>query len=148
MMGRKDRTVAPISALTLEDLVPADHFYRHLDHVFDLTFVPELVRGCYAESNGRPSIDPVVFFRLQLVMFFEGIRSERQLLRLAADRLSVRWYLGYNLNEPLPDHSSLTHIRARYGLQIFRRFFDAIVMQCQQAGLIWVKELYFDATQG
>jgi transposase len=71
-----------------------------------------------------------VFFRLQLVMFFEGIRSERQLLRLAADRLSVRRYLGFNLDEPLPDHSSLTRIRTRYGVQIFRHFFEAIVEQC------------------
>jgi transposase len=69
-------------------------------------------------------------------MFFENIRSERLLMRHAADRLSVRWYLGYDLNEPLPDHSSLTKIRTRYGLEIFRRFFEAIVEQCQQAG-IW-----------
>ena len=68
-------------------------------------------------------------------MFFEGIRSERHLMRLVADRLSVRWYLGYNLDESLPDHSSLTRIRTRYGLDIFRRFFEAIVEQCQQAGL-------------
>jgi transposase len=59
--------------------------------MLDLGFVRELVRGDYAEI-GRLSVDPVVFFKLQLVMFFEGIRSERQLLRLAADRLSVRWY--------------------------------------------------------
>ena len=80
-------------------------------------------------------------------MFFEGVRSERLLMRLAADRLSVRWYLGYNLDEPLPDHSSLTRIRLRYGLEVFRRFFEAIVEQCQQAGLVWGHELYFDATQ-
>lgn len=79
-------------------------------------------------------------------MFFEGIRSERLLMRLVADRLSVRWYLGYNLDEPLPDHSSLTRIRTRYGLEVFRRFFEAIVAQCQQAGLVWGRELYFDAT--
>ena len=96
---------------------------------------------------GRPSVDPVVFFRLQLVMFFEGIRSERQFLRLAADRLSVQWFLGYNLDEPLPDHSSLTRIRARYGLEVFRRFFEAVVEHCQQAGLVWGQELYVDATQ-
>ena len=98
-------------------------------------------------SKGRPSIDPVVFFKLQLVMFFEGIRSERQLMRHAADRLSVRWYLGYDLNEPLPDHSSLTRIRDRYGVDVFRRFFDAIVEQCQQEKLVWGKELYIDSTQ-
>jgi hypothetical protein len=62
-------------------------------------------------GGGRPSIDPIVFFKLQLVMFFEGIRSERQLMRHAADRLSVRWYIAYDLGEPLPDHSSLTRIR-------------------------------------
>jgi transposase len=80
-------------------------------------------------------------------MFFEGLRSERQLMRHAADRLSVRWYLGYDLNEPLPDHSSLTRMRERYGVDIFRRFFDAIVEQCQQEKLVWGKELYIDSTQ-
>jgi transposase len=146
MMGQKTRLFTPLPPVTIEELIPADHFYRHLDQVLDLTFVRDLVRDCYVAGIGRPSVDPVVFFRLQLVMFFEGIRSERALLRLAADRLSVRWYLGFNLDEPLPDHSSLTRIRVRYGLEIFRRFFDAIVEQCQQAGLVWGQELYFDAT--
>jgi transposase len=146
MMGMQTRLFTPISLSSLDSLVPADHFYRQLDRILDLAFVRELVQATYAEI-GRPSIDPVVFFKLQLVMFFEGIRSERQLVRLAADRLSVRWYLGYNLDESLPDHSSLTRIRARYGLEVFRRFFEAVVEQCQQAGLVWGKELYFDATQ-
>jgi transposase len=108
--------------MTLEQLVPVDHFYRHLDRVFNLSFVRDLVHDCYIVGVGRPSVDPVVFFKLQLVMFFEGIRSERQPLRLAADRLRVRWYLGYNLDEALPDHSSLTRIRTRYGPEVFRRF--------------------------
>jgi DDE family transposase/transposase-like protein DUF772 len=74
-------------------------------------------------------------------------RSERQLMRHAADRLSVLWYIGYDLGEPLPDHSSLTRIRERYGVEVFRRFFDAIVEQCQQEKLIWGRELYIDGTQ-
>lgn len=135
----------PVPAVSLEELIPADHFYRHLERVLDLTFVREFVQDCYA-LGGRPSVDPVVFFKLQLVMFFEGLRSERLLMRTVADRLSVRWYVGYNLDEPLPDHSSLTRIRTRYGLAVFRRFFEAIVAQCQQAGLVWGRELYFDAT--
>jgi transposase len=147
MMGTKARLFTGVPAVTLDELVPADHFYRHLDRVLDLSFVRELVQDRYAGGMGRPSVDPVVFFKLHLVMFFEGIRSERQLLRLAADRLSVRWYLGYNLDESLPEHSSLTRIRARYGLEVFRRFFEAIVAQCQQAGLVWGRELYIDATQ-
>src|SRR5262249_13388538 len=100
----------------------------------------------YAET-GRPSIDPVVFFKLQLILFFEGLRSERQLLQVVADRLSLRWYVGYDLTEPLPDHPSLSRIRERYGLQGFRHFFAAIVEQCIGAGLVWGQELYLDATK-
>src|SRR5260221_9122808 len=146
MMGRKERHVAPLINVSLEELVPHDHFYRQVERTFDLSFVREFVQQTYA-GVGRPSIDPIVFFKLQLVMFFEDIRSERLLMRHAADRLSVRWYLGYDLGEPLPDHSSLTRIRERYGVDIFRRFFDAIVEQCQQEKLIWGKELYIDSTQ-
>src|SRR5713101_5511433 len=146
MMGKKERSFAQLIQVSLEELVPADHFYRHLERTLDLSFVREFVQETYA-SRGRPSIDPVVFFKLQLVMFFEDIRSERLLMRHAADRLSVLWYLGYDLGEPLPDHSSLTRIRERYGIEVFRRFFEAIVEQCQQAGLVWGKELYIDATK-
>jgi transposase-like protein DUF772 len=68
--------------------------------------------------------------------------DEEPAFRHAADRLSVRWYLGYDLNEPLPDHSSLTRIREHYGVEVFHRFFDAIVEHCQQEKLVWGKELY------
>ncbi len=146
MMGTKERHFASLINVSLEELVPSDHFYRHVERSLDLSFVHHFVQETYA-GKGRPSIDPVVFFKLQLVMFFEGIRSERQLMRQAADRLSIRWFLGYDLGEPLPDHSSLTRIRERYGVDIFRRFFDAIVEQCQQEKLVWGKELYIDSTQ-
>jgi len=66
-------------AVSLEELVPADTFYRHLEVKLDLGFVRDWTRELYA-ARGRPSIDPVVFFKLQLVMFFEGIRSERKLI--------------------------------------------------------------------
>ena len=68
-------------------------------------------------------------------------------MTVVADRLSIRWYLGYDLHEPLPDHSSLTKIRDRYGLETFRRFFEEIVERCAEAGLVWGEELYFDATK-
>ena len=103
MMGIKQRVFEPLPNLSLEELVPKDNFYRCLEATIDLSFVRDLVKDCYV-SSGRPSVDPVVFFRLQLVMFFEDIRSERQLMEVAADRLSIRWYPGYDLNEPLPDH--------------------------------------------
>jgi len=147
MMGTKVRSFSPLPRdVSLEELVPEDHFYRRLEARLDLSFVRELVGPLYAKG-GRPSVDPVVFFKLQLVMFFEDLRSERQLMGVVADRLSLRWYLGYDLNEPLPDYSSLTRIRERYGLLTFRRFFERIVEECAQAGLVWGEELFFDATK-
>src|SRR5215212_221438 len=147
MMGTKIRNFAPLPReVSLEDLVPKDNFYRRLEATLDLSFIRDLVKDHYA-CAGRPSIDPVVFFRLQLVMFFEDICSERRLMEVAADRLSVRWYLGYDLHESLPDHSSLTRIRERYSLSVFRRFFERIVEMCFEAGLVWGEELYFDATK-
>src|SRR4051812_15342674 len=68
-------------------------------------------------------------------------------MAVAADRLSIRWYLGYDLHKPLPDHSSLSRIRDRYGLGTFRRFFEEIVERCSEVGLVWGEELYFDATK-
>jgi hypothetical protein len=63
MMGMKARLFTPVPAVSLDKLVPADHFYRHLDRVLDLSFVRDLVQDCYAAGVGRPSVDPVVFFK-------------------------------------------------------------------------------------
>jgi transposase len=126
--------------ITVESAVPQNHFYRHLHRTLDLSFVHDLAADCYATS-GRPSIDPEDFFRLQLIMFFSGIRSERQLLEQARYNLAMRCgcplgRTSYNLDEPLPDHSSLSRIRARLGLPVFRRFFATIVAQCIRADLV------------
>ncbi len=110
MLGEKIRQFADHPTISLEALVPPGHFYRRLERILDLAFVRDLVRDYYAD-RGRPSVDPVVFFKLQLVMFFEGIRSERKLIETASLNVAHRWYLGYALDEPLPDHSSLTRIR-------------------------------------
>src|SRR5688572_29512037 len=137
MLGpAKPRRLDQPIAVSLEALVPASSFYRYLEHALELSFVREWTRGLYAE-RGRPSIDPVVFFKLQLVLFFEGIRSERKLIETASLNLAHRWYLGYALDEDLPDHSSLTRIRQRLGIDIFQRFFEKVVDLCQEAGLVW-----------
>jgi transposase len=131
--------------IAVESYVPKDHLFRHLHRVLDLSFVRDLVADRYA-LGGRPSIDPEVFFRLHLIMFFCGIRSERQLLEQASYNLAMRWYAGYNMDEPLPDHSSMSKIRTRLGLPVFRRFFEIIAEQCIAAGLVWGEELISDAT--
>src|SRR3712207_1189049 len=96
MLGTKARDFAPIGNVSLEDLVPPDHCSRHLERRLARTCVRDLVQPRYAATR-RPSVDPVVFVTLQLILLFEGLRSERQLLRVAADRLRLRWDLGDDL---------------------------------------------------
>lgn len=137
------RLAAPLTA-SLDELVPADHVYRHLERTLDLDFVRELGKDADAPS-GRPSLAPVVFFTLQLILFFAGRRAERQLRRVGADRLRLRWWLGDDLAESVPDHSRLTRLRERYGLAVFRRFFEAIVERCVAAGRVWGQERSIDS---
>ena len=146
MMGHRSKRFKLFTETNLEALLPADNFYRRLEERLDLSFVRDLVRDRY-EEMGRPSIDPVVFFKLHLIAFFDGITSERRLMETAQLNLAHRWYLGYDLDEPLPDHSSLSKIRSRYGLEAFHGFFERIVELCMEAGLVEGEELYLDATK-
>ena len=115
MLGHKARDFRKHVSISLEDLVPQDNFYRQVEQSLDLSFVHDLADELYS-SMGRPSVDPVVFFKLQLIAFFEGIRSERQLMEIVNLNLAHRWFIGYDLNERVPDHSSLSKIRERLGL--------------------------------
>jgi transposase len=146
MLGRKDKNFKSLTAVSLEDLVPDDNFYRQIEGCVDLDFVRDLVQDYYSIVD-RPSIDPVVFFKLQLIAFFEGIRSERLLMETVSLNLAHRWFIGYGLDESVPDHSSLSKIRERYGMEIFQQFFEHIVELCIEAGLVWGEELYFDSTK-
>jgi len=146
MLGFKVREFKQHKAISLEDLVPNDNFYRQVERSIDLSFIRDLADEFYS-NIGRPSIDPVVFFKLQLIAFFEGIRSERQLMETVNLNLAHRWSIGYDLDEPVPDYSSLSKIRERYGLEVFQQFFEHIVELCIEAGLVWGDELYFDSTK-
>ena len=146
MMGYKIRNLKNFTSFSLENLVPEDNFHRQVEQCIDLSFVRDLVSHLYS-AFGRPSIDPVVFFKLQLIAFFEGIQSERLLMETVNLNLAHRWFTGYDLDEAVPDHSNLSKIRERYGMEIFQRFFEKIVGLCADAGLVWGEELYFDSTK-
>ena len=116
MLSVKQRVFKTHLTLSLETLVPPNNFYRQVQSKLDIDFVRELVAERYSPL-GRPSIDPVVFFKLHLILFFEGLRSERQLIEMVNLRLDHRWYLGYDLDEAIPDASSLSKIRDRWVLE-------------------------------
>lgn len=131
MQSRKDRWQEDLFVGSpLRDLVPEDHILKRVDRILDLSWLHDMVSECYCQDNGRPSIDPESALRLMLAGFFEGIVQDRRLMRRAQTDLAFRWFAGYRLDEPLPDRSSLTRVRQRWGEKLFRQVFERTVKQC------------------
>ncbi len=131
---------------TLRDLVPDDYVLKRVDKVLDLSWLRNEVRDLYDDRMGRPSIDPEAAVRLMLAGFFHGIVHDRKLMREARMHLGIRWFAGFRLHEELPDHSSLTRIRQRWGPERFKRIFHKTVEACVKAGLVDGETVHIDAT--
>ena len=136
MQGKHSFDPRAETVISLESFVPKDHFLRKVDRVLDLSFVRELTAPCYADHLGRPSIDPEVYFRMQLVAYLYGIKSERRLCEDIYCNLAYRWFCRLSPNDDVPDHSSFTTIRDRYGEAIFETVFCRIVALCKAKGLV------------
>ena len=147
MQSKKDRWQEDLFvASPLRDLIPEDHLLRRVDRVLDLSWLHEELRECYCQDNGRPSIDPESALRLMLAGFFDGIVHDRKLMRRAQTDLAFRWFAGYRLDEALPDHSSLTRIRQRWGVERFKRIFQKTVQACVDAHLVNGETIHIDAS--
>ena len=99
--------------VTIEDLMPREHFLRKLEAALDLSFVYEETALLYSKKYGRPAIDPVVIVKYLLVDFLYGIPSERQIERRVQTDIALRWYLGPDLFDRVPDHSTVSQLRRR-----------------------------------
>ena len=130
----------------LESFVPEDHYLRRLDRVLDLSFIHDTVSDKYCQNNGRPSIDPEVIIRLFLIQAMDGITHVRALMRQVQVNLAYRWFIGYSLDEKLPDHSTLSKVLDRFGDNVFNELFERSISQCKSSGLIEGKVLHVDAT--
>lgn len=147
MIGNQERWQEDLFvAGPLRDLIPDDHVLKRVDKVLDLSWLRREVADCYCEDNGRPGIDPEAAVRLMLAGLFQGIVHDRKLMREAQVNLAIRWFAGYRLHEKLPDHSSLTRIRQRWGAERFKRIFQRTVQACCEAGLVNGETVHIDAT--
>ncbi len=131
--------------INLEHRVSADHLLRQINALLDLSFAVPAVRDCYGRS-GNVSIDPVVILKLMFLLFYYNIPSERELMEQLRYRMDFLWFLGYNLDTPIPDHSVLSKARARWGTEVFKNLFLRTVEQCVQAGLVDGRLLHVDST--
>lgn len=107
MQGKKINEPRLFYKVSLESLVPQDHVIRRIDQVLNFEFLYAATKPYYAH-DGKPSVDPIVLFKLYLLGYFFGIPSERRILQEVHVNLAYRWYLGYDLDEYVPDHSVLT----------------------------------------
>jgi len=135
-----------VEATDLYRHIPQGHFYERLAQVLDLGFVYPLTAPLYAVRLGRPSLDPVVFFKCMLVGFFENIVSDTELEYRIADSLTLRRFLGYSLEERTPDESTLRKTRQRMPEEAFREVFSQGLDQCQEAGLLKGRAVGTDST--
>jgi transposase len=147
MIGSKERWQEDLFlAGPLSSIIPNDHILKRVDRVLNLAWLRTEIEELYNKTEGRPSIDPEAALRLMLAGFFHGIVHDRKLMREAQVNLAIRWFAGYRLHEKLPDHSSLTRIRQRWGLAKFKEIFQKVVKMCIEAGLVDGETVHIDAT--
>jgi transposase len=137
-----------IEMVCIDDLVPRNHILRAIDKALDFGFIYDLVRPLYCEDNGRPSIDPVVLFKIVLIQYTFGIRSMRQTIKEIEVNMAYRWFLGYGMSEPIPHFTTFgkNYTRRFADTDIFERIFEKILAEAVAAGFVDASAVFIDAT--
>lgn len=146
MLGRGGSEQYEFFVGSLRELIPDEHVLVGVDRVLDLSWLGDEVAVLCSAEGGRPSIDPEAAVRLMLAGFLLGLVDDRRLMREAAVNVAIRWFARFGLAEALPDHSSLTRIRQRWGAARCRRIFERTVTACVAAGIAKGEVVHVDAT--
>ncbi len=143
MQGKKDYQEKLFNSFQLSERVPQENFYRRLKSELDLNFIYKLTDNYYGKE-GQKSIDPVVFFKLILVGYIENLNSDRKIMNHASMRLDVLFFIGYDIDEELPWHSTLSRTRGLYGEEVFKELFKKVLSLCVQKGMVGGKRQAID----
>jgi transposase len=131
--------------LPLEQRVRPNHPLRQVKKLVDFDFLYQEVALCYG-VNGNVSVPPPVILKLLLLLIFYNVRSERELMATLPERLDWLWFIDFDFDDEIPDHSVLSKARSRWGTATFRRFFEKIVCQCVAAGLVDGSKIFMDSS--
>ena len=146
MMGQQKSEAELFNyAVNLEKRVRANHPLRRVKAAIDFGFAREEVAHCYGK-NGNESVAPEVILKMMFLLFFDDIKSERELMEVIGERLDYLWFLDYGLDEKIPNHSVLSKARARWGKEVFESLFVRTAAQCVEAGLVDASKLHVDAS--
>jgi transposase len=147
MMGRQSPPQSKLfyTTVSLDKRVRKDHPLRKIAGVVDFDFIYREVEDRYG-INGNVSVAPPVILKMMMLLILYNVRSERELMLTIPERLDWLWFLGYDLDDEVPNHSVLSKARSRWGVEPFRRFFERIVRQCVEVGLVDGSKLFIDAS--
>lgn len=144
MQGKKQLSEKLFTNFQLSDRVPAENFYRRLTQQLDLQFLYKSTAGYYG-TEGQQSIDPVVFFKLILIGYLENLNSDRKIIEHSRLRLDILFFLGYDIDEELPWHSTLSRTRQLYGEEVFKELFSKVLSMCVSKGMLSGKRQAIDS---
>jgi transposase/transcription elongation factor Elf1 len=148
LLENREKKREQIAMVCMEDLAPKDHILREIDRAIDFSFIYDLVRPLYCEDNGRPSVDPVVLFKIVLIQYTFGIKSMRQTIREIAVNMAYRWFLGYGMIEPVPHFSTFgkNYTRRFVKSDVFEKIFERILCEAVEAGFVDAGAVFIDGT--
>ena len=129
----------------LEKRIRKNHPLRQVARVIDFSFIYDEVADKYGRK-GHVSVPPPIVLKLMLLLVLYNVRSERELMDSLPERLDWLWFLGFDLDTPIPNHSVLSKARKRWGVDVFRRVFERVLWQCAQAGLVNGDKIFVDST--
>jgi transposase len=146
MMGQQNQQKELFSYhIDLDRRVRADNPLRKIASAIDFSFARAVVQHTYGQ-NGNVSVDPAVILKMMFLLFLDNIASERELMQVIPERLDYLWFLGYGVNDPVPNHSVLSKARARWGTDVFEQLFLQTVAECVAAGLVDGKKIHVDGS--
>ncbi len=147
MMGRQPKVQNKLfyTAINLEQRIRKNHILRKVKRHIDFDFIYNEVKDTYG-INGNESVAPPIILKMMLLLIFYNVRSERELVATIPERLDWLWFLDYDLDDDIPNHSVLSKARTRWGVEAFKIFFERIVWQCVQAGLVDGSKLFMDSS--
>jgi transposase len=134
-----------ITTLTWRKKIPQNHILRKIKEKINFDFIYAEVKDTYG-INGNVSVPPPVILKMMLLLILYNVRSERELMDTIPLRLDWLWFLGYDLDIIVPNHSVLSKARARWGVKAFKAFFERIVLQCVREGLVEGRKLFIDSS--
>ena len=147
MMGKPNQLEPKLfyHGVSLDRRIPQDHPLRKIKQLVDFKFIRSKVANLYG-TRGNESVDPSVILKLMFLLFYENVKSERALMSQLPLRLDWLWFCGYDLDEKTPDHSVISKARRRWGVEVFTEFFENILTQCVDAGLVDGETIHVDSS--